>query len=126
MAAQEEVGFDTTLEADFIRAVNWASWLAERITASKGFHAGRPSLATDMLAAALVHSEVSELVEYLRHGNPPDTGVPAYLGAEIEAADIVIRLLSWCGRRKWRLGEAIMAKMRYNQTRPFMHGGKAC
>lgn len=48
---------------------------------------------------ALVHSEVSELLEGLRHGNPPDDKIPEFSCAEAEAADTVIRLMDLCEAR---------------------------
>lgn len=127
MAAQEVIGIDVTREQDFIRAFRWAMWQADQITTSKGFHDSPP---TDAECCALVHSEVSEILEYLR--NPldgsyprPDDKIPEYSGVEAEGADVVIRLLSWYHRRGWNLAEAIAAKMRYNITRTKMHGGKA-
>lgn len=122
---QEDLSVDRMLEGDFILAFKWFMWLCDRITTAKGFHDNPP---TDAECVALVHSEASEILEYLRgpdHGlAKADDHIPQFLGVEAEAADVVIRLASWFKRRNWRLAEAIMAKVRYNAGRPFMHGGK--
>lgn len=107
--------------------MKWAGWLAFQIAGRHGWHDPAP---TDGESAALVHSEVSELLEYLRKSPEHlDERIGTYewgdfRGVEAEAADIVIRLLDWCHRRGWRLPEAIVAKMRYNNLRPYRHGGK--
>ena len=72
----------------------------------------------------LVHSEVSEAMEALRHGNPPDDKIPEFSGAEAELADVVIRIMDLSAARGWRVGDAIVAKMAFNGTREHKHGGK--
>lgn len=73
---------------------------------------------------ALMHSELSEALEAIRNGNPPDDKIPTFSGAEAELADVIIRILDMVVARDWRIGEAIVAKMAFNKTRPHKHGGK--
>lgn len=74
---------------------------------------------------ALCHSELSEMLEGLRHGNSASEHIPTFTAAEEEAADVVIRLMDMCEARGWNLAGAILAKMEFNATRPHKHGGKA-
>lgn len=89
---------------------------------SHGWHNPPP---TDGECVALVHSEASEILEWLRHGNPKDDKIPEFSGAEAEGADVIIRLMSWYKRKGWNLSRALIAKLMYNARRPYRHGGKA-
>lgn len=71
---------------------------------------------------ALIHSELSEALESLRKGDPPDSHLPEFNGAVVELADAIIRIMDFAASRNWPLGEAIVAKMMYNITRPRKHG----
>lgn len=73
---------------------------------------------------ALMHSELSEALEYLRHGNKPSDHIPKFSGLEEELADVIIRIMSYAGRCNLRVPEAIIEKMAFNESRPFKHGGK--
>lgn len=73
---------------------------------------------------ALMHSELSEALEGIRHGNPPSDHIPTFSAAEEEFADVLIRIFDTCHVRGYRLAEAIVAKMEYNNSRPYKHGGK--
>lgn len=46
-------------------------------------------------------------------------------GEATELADAVIRIADWFGRHGWDLEAVVKAKMAYNQTRGYRHGGKA-
>ena len=70
----------------------------------------------------LIHSELSEVVEGLRKGNPPDDKLPEFSSAETEFADAVIRIMDIAHARGWRVAQAIEAKMKFNTGRPYKHG----
>jgi len=83
---------------------------------------------------ALMHSELSEALEAYRDsdgegiqdiwfvGGPESEGKPE--GIAIELVDCIIRILDCAGHFGIDLDAAYEAKMRYNQTRPYRHGGK--
>lgn len=71
---------------------------------------------------ALMHSELSEVLEALRNGNPKSKKIPKFLEVEEEYADLIIRVADICGAKGYRLNEAIEAKIKYNKKRPFKHG----
>lgn len=95
-----------------------------------------------------LHSEITEAWEELRNGHKP-TEVYGYSpfheelkdfacglkaleanptikpeGFPIELADLAIRLFHLCGYYGIDLEAMIELKMRYNETRPYRHGGK--
>ena len=74
---------------------------------------------------ALMHSELSEALEYARK-NPNATSdhIPEFTGVEEELADVIIRIFDYAGMKNLRLGEAIFAKMEFNKGRPYKHGKK--
>lgn len=74
---------------------------------------------------ALMHSELSEALEGLRHGNPASDHIPEFNAMEEELADVIIRIMDHAAGKGYRVGEALEAKIEFNRTRPHMHGGKA-
>lgn len=73
---------------------------------------------------ALMHSELSECLEALRHDNPPSEHIPNFSGAEEELADVIIRIMDFAIARNLDVGRAIAYKMRFNAKREHKHGGK--
>ncbi len=73
---------------------------------------------------ALMHSELSEALEYLRKDNGPSDHIPEFSGAEEEFADCIIRIMNTAQRLHFRVAEALIAKQAFNAGRPFKHGGK--
>jgi len=75
---------------------------------------------------ALLHSEVSEMLEAYREIGMAErtslTGKPDDVGSE--AADVLIRLLDMSHAWEIDLADEYERKMAYNRTRPWRHGGK--
>lgn len=85
-----------------------------------GFH-DRGDLNTGEMIA-LMHSELSEALEGARHGNPESNHLPEFSQIEEEFADVVIRIAHAANYLGLDVGDAIVAKLAYNRTRPRMHG----
>lgn len=80
---------------------------------------------------ALMHTELSEAFEEVRHGHTPqeiyfrDTDVGSKPeGVPVELADLLIRVFDFCEHYHVPLEEALEKKLAYNRLRPHRHGGK--
>lgn len=133
-------------EMDFIESHNFLARYHHAIMIEKGFWKHRLKIveackayelendcgnlseaalaAVNCQALALVTTEVSEMVEGIRHGNGPDDKIPEFSAAEAEAADVYLRLMDLAHGNGWRVAEAVIAKIQMNKTRAAMHGGK--
>lgn len=84
---------------------------------------------------ALLHSEVSEMLEAFRSWgfedatskivDLPVSPIPKPEGVGSEAADVLIRLLDMCTRHDINLAQEVFRKLAYNETRGYRHGNKA-
>lgn len=101
--------------------INHFSSYVHEMAVSKGWY-NDPQ--RDLERLCLIHSEVSEACEGVRHGNPPDEHCPDFSSVEIELADAMIRICDFAKFKGWNIGGAVASKVEFNSTRPYMHGGK--
>ena len=109
-------------EIEFVDSFDRVALEAYEIAKRNGFWEGDQD--SDSQKIELIYSELAEITEARRKGNPPDDKIPEFSSIEIEAADVLIRLMDWCYKRGYRLSEATIAKIKYNSTRPYKNGGK--
>jgi NTP pyrophosphatase (non-canonical NTP hydrolase) len=103
------------------RTAESKGWWDENIVAGKVI----PRSIGDQFAN--FHSEISEAWELYRDGKPMDhvwleEGKPEGIGVEL--ADCIIRILDTCEEYKIDIAYCLKLKMKYNETRPYRHGGK--
>jgi len=111
------------LESMFVTGFSLLQKKVHATNVERGFWTP-PASIEDGTKLALIHAEISEALEAIRDGNPPDKHVPTMESVVVELADVVIRVMDLCQYHDWPLAEAILAKAKVNLGRPWKHGGK--
>ena len=117
LASQAISGLSTTASGDGLR-------VTEKDLVDLIERARETAPQNDGEKIALMHSELSEALEGLRAGNPPDDKVTEFSSVEVELADVIIRIFDLAGKREWDVVGAMLAKLQMNRGRPYRHGGK--
>lgn len=109
----------------FIEAFNEFVERAYGNSEAHGFWEGtpRPDIPAEVCGSkiALMHSELSEALEGVRKPGP-DKHCPEYTSEEVELADVLVRIADYAGAKRLRVAEAVIAKMKVNESRPYKHG----
>ena len=105
-----------------MNSLNALAEICYKQSAEKGFWDEGPDRnRAEMIA--LMHSELSEWLEALRDPDEPESQkLDGFSLEEEEAADIIIRVLDYCGGFGLDVGNAVAAKLYYNSLRPEKHG----
>lgn len=98
------------------KSLNVLATLCHDLSAQAGWWPENPDHETHATKIALIHSEVSEMLEGMRKGLADDH-LPARSMEEVEAADILIRLFDYAGARNLDLAGAMVEKLIYNAER---------
>lgn len=109
------------IEDSFITAFKDVADIVSEIAHEKGWWKGDRN---DGELIALMHSELSEALEGLRHGNQPSEHIPPFSAVEEELADVIIRIMDFAVAKKHNVAEAVIKKVEFNACREYRHGGK--
>lgn len=125
---REGVTSNLMYQSELILALDTLSEKAYRCSYEHGFYELEEGEKVNLAEKiALMHSELSECLEIIRddiNAISKKLESQGILHIEEEFADVIIRVLDTCGARGWRIGTAVLAKMEYNEGRPYKHGKK--
>ncbi len=112
------------LRNSFCNYYNAVATMIHETAEKKGFWGEPyvPEARPDSECIVLIISELTEALEGLRKGNPPDEHLPHRKSAEVELADAIIRIMDYGQARDWNVAEALFDKLEFNKTRPHKHG----
>ena len=113
------VGFQGSFDEVFIDVFTRCQ---NRVHDNAVYHGWWDEPREDGTLIALIMSEAAEALEALRKGNKPDEHCPQFSGAEVELADVIIRIMDMAEARGWDVAGAIVAKHDFNKSRPYKHG----
>lgn len=109
------------MTAKFIAEFNKMQKIIHNIAVEKGWWEKDRNFGE---AIALIHCELSEAMEAYRENDPPSKKAIGRTQIEEELADAIIRIMDIATGFDLRVAEALEAKVQYNSTRPYRHGGK--
>lgn len=111
--------YDVDALAGLLEALaQWAYNTAE----AKGFFEDDVQ-SDEMTLLNLMHTEVAEITNAIREGNPESEKIPGYSKVEEECGDVILRALVFAKHHGHDVS-ATIAKALYNETRPHRFGGK--
>lgn len=74
-------------------------------------------------ALMLMVSELAEALEAFRNDpDKPSEHIPEFSAVEEELADVIIRVCEFARGRNLGLASAVLAKIKFNESRPHKHG----
>lgn len=113
----------TLIESQFAGAARAFATHTSAINSAHGFCTGEPTNVEIIAQIMLIVTELAEAVEGLRK-NLMDDKVPSRRMVEVELADALIRTLNLAQWAGYDVVGAAIEKSRYNEGRPYLHGGK--
>lgn len=106
-------------EVDFVNHFNDMQKAIHQTAIEKGWWALPREVGTVLMNCV---TELAECFDALAHGNQRDKHCSEFSAAEVEAADVIIRLMDAAEQYGWDIAGAIVAKAEYNKGRDYRHG----